>query len=149
MKSLFNKISYDEIIQRLDKITPQSQRNWGKMEVAQMLAHVSQAFKVPLSKKKLPRIFLGRMLGWIIKTKLYNDSPWKQNLPTSPDFKITDGRVFENEKKNLYELVEAFHKAGPDGISKYPHPFFGNFTSDQWGKSMYKHLDHHLHQFGV
>ncbi|MEP7144782.1 MAG: DUF1569 domain-containing protein [Ferruginibacter sp.] len=102
-----------------------------------------------MSKKKLPRIFLGRLLGWIIKSKLYNDSPWKQNLPTSPDFIIKDQRIFDTEKQNLAVLIEAFHKAGPGGISKFPHPFFGKFNSDQWGKSMYKHLDHHLQQFGV
>jgi hypothetical protein len=149
MKSLFDTDTYHEIMRRLNKLTPQSQRKWGKMDVAQMLAHTTQPFKVPLSKKKIPRIFLGRLLGWIIKSKLYNDSPWKQNLPTSPDFLIKDQRVFDGEKHNLTEMIEAFHKAGPDGISKFPHPFFGRFTPDQWGKSMYKHLDHHLKQFGA
>ncbi|MCW3093396.1 MAG: hypothetical protein JWP81_4465 [Ferruginibacter sp.] len=124
MNNLFDKNSYDEIRVRLDMLTPASQRKWGKMQVAQMLAHVAQAFKVPLSKKKLPRTFLGRLLGWMIRSKLYNDSPWKQNLPTAPDFKITDLREFEAEKKKLVELVDAFHNAGPEGISKYPHPFF-------------------------
>ncbi|MEP7108730.1 MAG: DUF1569 domain-containing protein [Ferruginibacter sp.] len=149
MKNLFDPVTYNEIIQRLDNLTPQSQRKWGKMEVAQMLAHCKAVFRVPLSEKKLPRIFLGRLLGWMIKSKLYNDVPWKQNLPTAPDFKIKDQRIFDEEKKKLTELVDAFHKAGPDGISKYPHPFFGKFTTDQWGASMYKHLDHHLQQFGV
>lgn len=149
MKNLFDQDTYEEIKQRLDKLTPQSQRLWGKMDVAQMMAHTSEAFKVPLSKKKLPRMFLGRLLGWMIKSKLYNDSPWKQNLPTAPNFIIKDQRVFDNEKTNLTALVDTFYKAGPEGISKYPHPFFGNFSPDQWGKSMYKHLDHHLQQFGV
>jgi Protein of unknown function (DUF1569) len=149
MKSLFDTDTYNEVLQRLDNLTPQSQRKWGKMDVAQMLAHTAQTFKVPLSKKKLPRVFLGRLLGWIIKSKFYNDSPWKQNLPTSPDFMIKDQRIFDAEKKNLSGLIEAFHKAGPDGITKFPHPFFGRFSPDQWGKSMYKHLDHHLQQFGV
>ncbi|MEO5891937.1 MAG: DUF1569 domain-containing protein [Ferruginibacter sp.] len=149
MKNLFDAATYDEIIQRLDKLTPQSERKWGKMDVAQMLAHSTQAFKVPLSKKKIPRIFLGRLLGWMVKSKLYNESPWKQNLPTAPDFKIKDQRIFETEKKTLRELIDAFYKAGPGGITKYPHPFFGKFTPGQWGQSMYKHLDHHLQQFGV
>lgn len=149
MKSLFDTDSYNEVILRLNNLTPQSQRKWGKMDVAQMLAHNSAPLKIPLSKKKLPRIFLGRLLGWIIKSKLYNDAPWKQNLPTSPDFMVKNQRVFDVEKKELNELIEAFYKAGPDGISKYPHPFFGKFTPEQWGKSMYKHLDHHFQQFGV
>lgn len=149
MKTLFDTETYNETIQRLNNLTPETQRKWGKMDVAQMLAHNVGTFKVPLSKKEIPRIFLGRLLGWIIKSKLYNDVPWKQNLPTSPDFIIKDQRIFDSEKAKLLELIEAFHKAGPDGISKFPHPFFGNFTPDQWGKSMYKHLDHHFQQFGV
>ena len=149
MKNLFDTDAYKEIADRVNKLTPQSQRKWGKMDVAQMLAHTAEAFKVPLSEKKLPRMFLGRLLGWMIKSKLYNDSPWKQNLPTSPNFIIKDERVFEAEKRQLSELIDKFYKAGPEGISKFPHPFFGKFTPDQWGKSMYKHLDHHLHQFGV
>lgn len=149
MKNLFDADAFKEIMQRLDGLTPQSQRKWGKMEVAQMMAHTTEAFKVPLSKNKLPRMFLGRLIGWMIKSKLYNDTPWKQNLPTAPNFIIKDQRIFEEEKAKLISLVNEFHKAGPEGISKFPHPFFGYFTPEQWGKSMYKHLDHHLQQFGV
>ena len=149
MKNLFEADVYNEINQRLNNLTSESKRNWGKMDVAQMMAHTAEAFKVPLTKTKLPRMFMGRLIGWMIKSKLYNDSPWKQNLPTAPNFIIKDSRVFDAEKQQLTELINAFYKAGPDGISKYPHPFFGKFTPEQWGKSMYKHLDHHFQQFGV
>lgn len=67
MKSLFDTDTYNEVIQCLNNLTAQSQRNWGKMDVAQMLAHSTEAFKVPLSKKKIPRVFLGLLLGWMIK----------------------------------------------------------------------------------
>ena len=149
MKNLFEPAVYQEIKQRLNDLTPESKRQWGKMEVAQMLAHTTEAFKVPLSKKKLPRMFIGRLLGWMVKSKLYNEQPWKQGMPTAPNFIIKDQRIFEEEKKKLEDLVDAFYNAGPEGISKYPHPFFGTYTPEQWGKSMYKHIDHHLKQFGV
>jgi len=149
MQSLFDKTSYDEIISRLNKLSLQSSAQWGKMDVAQMLAHCKEAFKVPLSEKRLPRMFMGRLIGWMIKSKLYDESPWKQNLPTAPNFIIKDQRNFDTEKKELTDLVNKFYKAGPSGISKYPHPFFGKFTTEQWGKSMYKHIDHHLRQFAV
>lgn len=149
MKNLFDKEAYNEINERLAKLTPTTERKWGKMNVAQMLAHVSEAFKVPLSEKKLPRMFLGILLGWIAKEKLYNDSPWGKSLPTAPNFIIKGDRDFNTEMANLKQLIDTFHHAGPDGISKFPHPFFGSFTPEQWGKSSYKHLDHHLQQFGV
>jgi len=149
MKNLFDTEVYREVKSRLDALSPESGRIWGKMDVSQMLAHCKAAFMVPLSDKELPRVFIGRLLGWMIKDKLYNDIPWKKNLPTSPAFIVKDTRNFEKEKEELIKLVDTFYKTGPDGISKYPHPFFGSFTPEQWGQSMYKHLDHHLQQFGV
>lgn len=149
MQSLFDKTTYDEVMARLNKLSPESPAQWGKMNVAQMLAHCKEAFKVPLSEKKLPRMFMGRLMGWMIKSKLYNESPWKQNLPTAPNFIIKDQRNFDTEKKELIGLVNKFYNAGPSGISKYPHPFFGKFTEEQWGMSMYKHIDHHLRQFAA
>lgn len=149
MKSLFDKPAYEEILQRLNKLTPGSQRQWGKMDVAQMLAHCKEAFKVPLSDKPLKRTFLGLLLGGMIKHKLHNDSPWKQNLPTAPQFIVKDSRNFEREKSELLLLVNKFYTGNAIEIEKITHPMFGKFTGEQWGKAMYKHLDHHLTQFGL
>ncbi len=149
MKNLFDKETHTEIINRISKLTPQSQRQWGKMTVSQMLAHCKEAFTVPLSDKKLPRIFMGRLIGWAFKKMLYNDKPWKRNLPTAPNFLIKDERDFEKEKQELTELINRFYNSGPANVGKFPHPMFGTYTSEQWGKSMYKHLDHHFSQFGV
>lgn len=149
MQNLFDVETYNKVIERLNNLNPQSQKQWGKMDVSQMLAHVKEAFKIPLSEKELPRMFIGRLLGWFIKSKLYDDSPWKPGLPTSPNFVIKDDRIFEKEKQELLSLVNRFHQAGPGGITKFAHPFFGKFTPVQWGQSMYKHLDHHLRQFSV
>ncbi len=149
MKNLFDKETYGEIINRMNALTPASQHQWGKMDAAQMLAHCKEAFKVPLSDKKMPRMFMGLMIGWMIKPKLYNESSWKKNLPTAPNFIIKDSRDFEKEKQGLTDLINQFYNDGPDNVGRFPHPMFGSFTSDQWGKSMYKHLDHHLKQFNV
>jgi len=149
MKNLFDKDTYAEIMDRMNALTPASQRQWGKMTAAQMMAHCKEAFKVPLSEKKMPRMFLGLLVGWMIKAKLYNESPWKQNLPTAPNFIIRDDRDFEKEKQELTELVNKFHQGGPENVGRFPHPMFGSFTKEQWGQSMYKHLDHHLKQFAV
>ena len=149
MKNLFDKEVYTEITNRLNTLTPETQRQWGKMDVAQMLAHCKEAFKVPLSDKKMPRMFIGLLIGWAFKKKLYNEDPWKKNLPTAPNFIIKDERDFEKEKQELKLLIDQFHNGGPQKVGLYPHPMFGNFTSEQWGQAMYKHIEHHLMQFGV
>jgi hypothetical protein len=149
MKNLFDKGTYTEITSRMNMLTPGSERQWGKMDVAQMLAHCREAFKVPLADKKIPHSILGLLVGWMIKSKLYNDSPWKKNLPTSPNFIIKDKRDFEKEKQELSGLINQFYNGGPENVGLFPHPMFGRFTPEQWGQSMYKHLDHHFKQFGV
>ena len=149
MQSLFDVTTYNSIKERMNKLTPSSAALWGKMDVAQMLTHCQRAFAVPLSDKKMPRMLLGILVGWAIKSKLYNDEPWKKNLPTSPAFKVTDAREFEVEKQKLSQLIDKFYSAGPTGVGKFPHPVFGSFTKEQWGQAMFKHIDHHLQQFGV
>ncbi|HNL64764.1 MAG TPA: DUF1569 domain-containing protein [Ferruginibacter sp.] len=149
MKSLFDKENFDEINRRLNTLTPSSPRQWGKMDVAQMLAHCKAAFRVPLSEHPMKRSMLGLLVGWMIKQKLYNDDPWKKNLPTAPEFRITNQKDFEKERMELAMLIHTFYTRGKGNVGKYPHPMFGSFTQDQWGQAMYKHLDHHFRQFGV
>lgn len=149
MKNLFDKEIYEEVNRRINTLSPASQRLWGKMDVAQMLAHCKEAFSVPLSEKKMPQSLLGLLLGWAMRPMLYNDKPWKQGLPTAKRFKITGERDFEKEKQQLMSLINTFYSRGPAGVGNFPHPLFGRFTKPQWGQAMYKHLDHHLNQFGV
>ncbi|MEO5984681.1 MAG: DUF1569 domain-containing protein [Ferruginibacter sp.] len=149
MENLFDAQTYITIIARINTLKAESAPQWGKMNVAQMMCHTTKAFKVPLSDKRLPRLLIGRIFGSLIKHKLYNDVPWKKSIPTSPNLIVKDEREFENEKAELLVHVNKFYAAGPTGISKFPHPMFGKFTPEQWGKNMYKHIDHHLTQFGV
>ncbi len=149
MLNLFETEVYNQVLERMNKLSHHSERQWGKMEVSQMLAHCKEAFKIPLSETPLKRNFIGLLIGWAVKGQLYNDKPWKQGLPTAPNFIIKDKRNFDNEKAQLLELINAFYTKGPAKVGLYPHPMFGSFTSEQWGQAMFKHLDHHLKQFGV
>lgn len=149
MKSLFDTEAYKEINTRLETLSPNETPKWGKMNPAQMLHHCQKAFEVPLGKSDLkrPNIFV-RTLVKTFKKSLYNDKPWKQSLPTTKQFKVTEPRDFQKEKNRLKELMEEFHQKGAD--YNWPeHPAFGQFTASQWGQMQYKHMDHHLRQFGA
>ena len=100
MENLFLKSTYDVVIERLEKLSPTATAKWGKMNVAQMLAHCKEAFKVPLTEQKIPRMLIGRLMGWMFKSKLHDNSTWKQSLPTAPAFIIKDERNFNDEKKH-------------------------------------------------
>lgn len=100
MKSLFVTDDYNEILNRINALDEQSQPQWGKMDVAQMLAHCCEPLKVPLEKLTLkkPNAIM-RLLFSFFKDSLYNDKPWKHGLPTSKEYKIVDNRIFLDEKK--------------------------------------------------
>lgn len=146
MKSLFDTDTYSEIMERLNKLTAESERRWGKMNVAQMLHHSQQPLKVSLGKGNVKKQFFP--LAFLFKKSLYNDNPWRKNLPTVKAFKVTTEKDFEEGKKELKKLIDEFLRK-KNQTTWQPHPVFGNFTPQQWGQMQYKHLDHHLKQFGV
>jgi uncharacterized protein DUF1569 len=148
-KTLFDKQAYDEIGSRLEKLKAESPRQWGKMDVSQMLAHCIEAIKMPLDHTKQPRKLISYLIGGIIKKNVVSPEPYKQGLPTAKDFIITDKREFEKEKQSLLGLLKRFHEAGEKGMTPHAHPFFGPMTPHEWGCSQYKHIDHHLRQFNA
>ena len=98
----------------------------------------------------LPRLLLGRIIGRIVKPMaLGNDEPMRRNSPTAKDLVVKDERNLGTERERLCGLIDRFAAAGPDGCTKHPHSFFGRLTPEEWATLMYKHLDHHLRQFGV
>ena len=146
MKSLFDTTTFNEVIQRLNSLTPQSQRQWGKMDVAQMLAHCQMPLGVATGDHKLKGSFFLRLIGPLFKSQLFNDKPFKRDLPTDISFKIADKRDFETEKQKLIVMIDHFSETSMSGE---PHPFFGKLTKTQWSKGTWKHLNHHLAQFDV
>jgi hypothetical protein len=148
MKNLFDPEAYNEITARLNMLAPQAERKWGKMDAAQMLAHCSEPFKISMSDKKIPRPFVSYLFGWVARRMVLADKPYKPGLPTGKELIIKDERDFETEKKKLGSLIQEFYSK-PGKVGRHPHPFFGQFTKEEWGKSMYKHVDHHLLQFGA
>jgi len=149
MKSLFDRNDNQEIINRLSKLTSGSQAQWGKMNVGQMLAHCKVPLQGALGDVIPKRSFIGRLIGGIAKKQVLGDEPFKQGLPTDKSFVITDKREFEQERSALAKLVQRFQAVGHSGMSEEPHPFFGRMSAQDWDKLMWKHLDHHLRQFGV
>lgn len=149
MKDFFTDDTLNELTSRINKLTSETTPQWGTMSVGQMLAHCVEPLRSAIGKEKHPRVFVGRLFGKIAKRSFMKRDSFKRNLPTAKEFKITSHREFEQEKKNLLNIVEQFSKGGPTIVSQHPHPFFGKMTHHEWNVLMYKHLDHHLKQFGV
>ncbi|MBV9989551.1 MAG: DUF1569 domain-containing protein [Chitinophagaceae bacterium] len=149
MKDLFDPSAYQEILARIDRLTPDSKPLWGKMNVGQMLSHLQAPAAIGLGDVKLKQRLIGLLFGRIAKKKLFGDKPFKHNLPTDPSFVRDKTHDFETEKQKLKALLKRFHEGGAEAITKDPHPFFGKLSTEEWSSFSYKHLDHHLQQFGV
>ncbi len=149
MESLFDPAENDLIIQRIQKLSPASQAQWGKMDIAQMLAHCQQPLLVAYGDLKIKGGIMSILFGGMVKRMLLKEGPYKHSMPTAKEFIITDKKEFEKEKKALIELIQRFSKQGPSGLRKDPHPFFGKLSSSEWDCMQWKHLDHHLRQFAV
>lgn len=150
MKSLFESGCIDEVQQRLSRLQPDQPRQWGAMNPAQMLAHCSLGLEMAAGEIRPPRALMGRILGPVVKPIAFREKePMRRNSPTSKELVIKGDRDFETERKRLSGLIDRFAAAGPAGCTAHPHAFFGSLTSDEWAVLMYKHLDHHLRQFGA
>lgn len=147
VKNLLQPEVKEEIIIRINSLTQQSKRQWGKMDVAQMLAHVQVPVGVALGKNTVKGNPVMRLILPLFKKKLYDESEWKQGLPTDKTFVMT-GTVkdFEKEKVKLLEMINQFTETN---LVNEKHPVFGKLTKEQWAKATWKHLDHHLRQFGA
>jgi len=148
MKTLFDKPNLDLMLQRICALRPDAEREWGKMDPAQMLAHCSATLAMASGTTNLPRVFIGRVLGPLFKSWFVGEKEFRRNGPTSPALIVADARQFESERSQLLQKVRAFGEGGPAKCTRHPHPFFGPLKPEEWGAVMYKHLDHHLRQFG-
>jgi len=147
MKNLFERETVEEIISRIDKLQPSSQRQWGKMNVAQMMAHCAAGMDMASGRLNLPRAFIGRLLGPFVKPIYTNEKPFSKNNPTAKELVFLHECDFQREQQHLREKIRQFYEGGEAKCTRHPHPFFGSLTPQEWSRGMYKHLDHHLRQF--
>jgi hypothetical protein len=149
VKSLFEPSSAIEIRKRIELLKPESRRQWGTMKVAQMLAHSSSWMEMAAGVKSPPRSFVGRIFGKIAKKSVLGEGPVRRNMPTDKSLIIYGEREFAAEQQRLLEWVDRFSTGGPEQCTTHPHSFFGSMTPNEWAILGYKHLDHHLRQFGA
>jgi hypothetical protein len=149
VKNLLKESVYIETLNRVEKLRPDSARKWGTMSVGQMMLHCVEGFRIPLSEKRYHRKLFFYLIGWYYAPLLYNDQPWKQNMRTGKNFIIQKEPDFDQARLKLLSTIQTFYQNRASRVHNKIHPLFGKFSSEQWGRNLWKHLDHHLRQFGV
>jgi hypothetical protein len=148
MQSLFEPAARKSIADRLTALPPTAVRQWGKMDAAQMLAHCSAALEVGTGDRPRKQALIGKIFAPFVRASLLGDKPFSKSSPTDPTFVVTDVRDFGREKERLLGLVDRFCAGGAAAAGRQMHSFLGRISGDEWGVMMYKHIDHHLTQFG-
>lgn len=150
MKNVFNQHDAEQLIHRINKLSIHSQALWGKMSVDKMLAHCNVTYELVYeSKHPKPGAFKSFMLKLFVKSIVVGEKPYRKNSQTAPEFLIKDSRVFETEKARLIQYITKTQQLGEKHFEGKESHSFGNLTAKEWNNMFYKHLDHHLQQFGV
>ena len=150
MKNLFEPTTKEQILSRIDKLTPNAMARWGKMNVNQGMRHMAMAFDIATGKLDPTPAAVPPMPKWLLKFFLLNAKPPKERAETFKEMNTVANGInptdFEAERNNLKKAIEMFSTA----TSLIPeNKLAGKFSKDNWGKLNYNHTDHHLRQFGV
>jgi hypothetical protein len=150
LPNIFNANTVQDLSTRINQLQPTTAAQWGKMNVASMLAHCNVQYEMLFTDKHPPAKGL---MKWILKTfvkkTVVNEVPYKKSTGTAPAFIIKDERNFEIEKTRLLEHLTKVQSLGEKHFDGKMSNSFGVLTASEWNNLMYKHLNHHLMQFGV
>ncbi len=153
MKKTFrNPQDLAEILARIERLRPDSPRQWGKMTAAQMICHLSDSFHAKLGGRPATmadNVLTRTVMKWIA---LELPLPWPHGVKTMPEndqlMGGTPPEEFEKDRRKLLDLIKRF-TAPMKEAEMQPHPYFGPMTDAEWMRWGYLHCDHHLRQFGV
>lgn len=152
VNNLYNKADMEAVIARLESLTPDSKRQWGTMDIGQMLAHCNVSLETAMGRNFPKRKLIGRIFGKLLKWKFLDKKPMVINSPTEDIYLTTqtpETYDFEYERGRAIELIRIFHENGPAKCTTHPHSYFGKLSPEEWAVLKWKHYDHHLRQFGA
>lgn len=150
MKNIFQPAVTKEVIERINKLSPNTSQLWGKMNVSQMLAHCNVSYELVYDTKHTkPNPFMKFIMKAFVKNIVVSEKPYKRNSQTAPSFVVTDEKEFEKEKNRLISYINQTQELGENHFDGKESHSFGKLTKTEWNNMFYKHLDHHLNQFGA
>ena len=145
--SLWNDEERAGLVSRLDRLTPQNQRHWGEMEISKLLPHLGGALRMALGDIETSHgkgLMATALMRWLIIHVL----PWPKGAQSPPEGFTTVPSSWDEDRGKLLELIERFATASPDQLPGH-NPVFGRIKPDDWDMLQFRHLDHHLTQWGV
>jgi len=148
MKTIWQEAARREVFDRIEKLSADRPAQWGRMSSQQMVRHLIGSVQIATGElvvkdKRTPL----RLPG--IKHMVVCYLPFLKNLPTAPELMITSTpNTWTHDIDDLKSTISRFVGRGADARWP-PHPAFGRLSGKQWGVLVYRHVDHHLRQFGA
>jgi hypothetical protein len=150
LPNIFTETVSENVIQRINNLSNTTNPSWGKMNVGQMLAHCNVTYEMLYENNHpKPNAFMKFILKMMVKNAVVNEIPYKKNSRTAPQFLMTESKNFDLEKKRLVDYITKTQQLGENHFDNKESHSFGVLNKTEWNNMFYKHLDHHLTQFGV
>jgi len=148
MKSMWQHDTRREVVDRLGQLTPDRRAEWGRMSAQQMICHLTASVQMANGEKAVAAKQTPLRYP-IIKQLLIYALPFPKNVPTAPELLVpSTPNGWSKDLDNLQAALDRFVARGPEA-RWCDHPAFGPLSAQQWGVLVYRHMDHHLRQFGV
>ncbi|MCZ8197892.1 MAG: DUF1569 domain-containing protein [Flavobacterium sp.] len=149
-ENIFTEAVAQKFTTRINNLSATTQPKWGKMDASQMMAHCNVSYEMALDENyKKSNGFIRFILKNLVKKGFVNEKPLAKNSSTAKEMLIKEVKNFDKEKKQLIENLHQFVSKGENYFDGKDHPGFGVMSKQEWNNFYYKHLDHHLTQFGV
>ena len=147
MTTIFDRELRGQLVRRIAAVQGTETARWGKMNAVQMISHIEASARMAMgevtAKPKRTPLKWGPIRHLVICTL-----PFPKGAPTAPELLLPATRPLEELKADLGRHIETLAARGRDG--EWPeHPAFGRATGTEWGVLLYRHMDHHLRQFGA
>ncbi len=146
MAPLRNESARSALIERLEKLSASSRAQWGSFDAPRMVCHLKDALGMALGEISTKPGNRKVFHHFPLKHLFLHVLPMPKNIPTAPEMLTSVPSVFEADRRRVVELIRRLaampRTMGPE------HPFFGPLTNDEWNILQWKHIDHHLRQFG-
>jgi hypothetical protein len=150
MKNIYTKEVAAELVNRIQQIKPNDMPLWGKMSADQMFAHCNVSYDIAYTPEQFnqPGAFKKFLLKTFLKKIIVGEKEYPKNSRTAPEFIVVGKKDFEKEKAKLIAHVEKTQQLGASYFAGKDNLSFGVMSAEEWNNLFYKHLDHHLRQFG-
>jgi hypothetical protein len=151
MHSLSEPSTGNELIARLERLTADTSRRWGTMTSHEMLCHLADSFRGMMGERPVSRVQASAMKRRVMRfVALRVPLPWPKGIRTRPEVDPKRGGTrpvaFDADRR---ELIALMHRFASSTARYTQHPMFGPMPRRDWLIWGYRHMDHHLRQFGV